>query len=43
MELEIYGDIIKYLRDKDRKTHLLLGNGFSIAYDHQIFSYNALH
>lgn len=27
---------------KDRDVHLLLGNGFSIAYDKNVFSYNAL-
>ena len=29
-------------RAKDKKPHLLLGNGFSIAYNPSIFSYNAL-
>lgn len=31
------------LRKEKRQTHLLLGNGFSMAYDSNIFSYNALH
>lgn len=43
MELETYGDVVKYLTSKKRTLHLLLGNGFSIAYDSKIFSYNALH
>lgn len=30
-------------RNGDRRFHLLLGNGFSMAYDPGIFSYNALH
>jgi hypothetical protein len=41
-ELQSYQDVIKYLDKKGRDRHLLLGNGFSMAYDHKIFSYNAL-
>ena len=41
-ELPIYSDVIKDLRSKNRKKHLLFGNGFSIAYNPDIFSYNAL-
>jgi hypothetical protein len=41
-ELMTYQDITEYLKKKKRKTHLLLGNGFSMAYDKSIFSYNAL-
>ena len=42
-----YSDILYYLKSKQnssehRDFHLLLGNGFSIAYDEKIFSYNAL-
>jgi len=37
-----YDEIINYLKNKKRKKHLLFGNGFSIAYDNTIFSYNAL-
>lgn len=40
--LKSYSEIIKELRAKKRKIHLLLGNGFSMAYDDKIFSYNAL-
>lgn len=42
-KLDSYQTVIAYLRKKsDRNRHLLLGNGFSMAYDHKIFSYNAL-
>jgi len=37
-----YYDVLEYLKKEKRKTHLLLGNGFSISYDAKIFSYNAL-
>ncbi|MBN4053236.1 DUF4917 family protein [bacterium AH-315-L15] len=42
MELKTYNQVIKYLDKKNRPHHLLLGNGFSMAYDSSIFSYNAL-
>jgi len=38
-----FGDVMLTLSKKGRKIHLLLGNGFSMAYDPKIFSYNALH
>lgn len=41
-ELQTYDDVRRYLKKQNRQTHLLLGNGFSIAYDSKIFSYNAL-
>lgn len=42
-KLDSYQTIISYLKKKsDRDRHLLLGNGFSMAYDPKIFSYNAL-
>jgi len=42
-DLPTYQDIIQHLKGKkDRKVNLLLGNGFSRAYDNSIFSYNAL-
>lgn len=41
-ELKTYAEILPYLQKKRRTAHLLLGNGFSMAYDHEIFSYNAL-
>lgn len=41
--LPTYDEVIKYLDNaKKRKRHLLFGNGFSMAYDPKIFSYNAL-
>lgn len=43
MELKKYRDVIDHLRKQRRPAHLLLGNGFSMAYDSEIFSYNALH
>jgi hypothetical protein len=33
----------KRAESKQRQIHLLLGNGFSMAYNPEIFSYNALH
>lgn len=43
MKLDSYEEIIAYLNNqKNRPKHLLLGNGFSMAYDKDIFSYNAL-
>ena len=42
-EVESYEEVIAYLnKKKGRQRHLLLGNGFSMAYDKDIFSYNAL-
>jgi len=43
MALQSYAEVIAYLKDQKRKRHLLLGNGFSVAYDPNIFSYTALH
>lgn len=37
-----FGQLMEGLRKKGRKASLLLGNGFSMAYDPKIFSYNAL-
>lgn len=42
-DLQSYDDVIGSLLKKKRTPHLLLGNGFSMAYDTEIFSYNALH
>lgn len=42
MEIKNYPEVIKHLRDDKRNVNLLMGNGFSMAYDHNIFSYNAL-
>jgi hypothetical protein len=44
MKLECFDDVITSIKkNANRPFHLLLGNGFSIAYDPAIFSYNALH
>lgn len=43
MKLESFDDVLKSLNTKKREVNLLLGNGFSMAYDPNIFSYNALH
>ncbi len=44
MELEEFDDVLAAInKNPKRKFHLLVGNGFSMAYDHGIFSYNALH
>ncbi len=37
-----FEDMMNELKRKGRPIHLLTGNGFSMAYDHRIFSYNAL-
>jgi hypothetical protein len=42
-KLKTYEEVLRYLYKKQRTPHLLLGNGFSMAYDQEIFSYNALH
>jgi len=42
LKVENYNDILGELRKKNRNLNLLMGNGFSISYDHTIFSYNAL-
>lgn len=41
-DLPTYQQVIESLKVKKRQKHLLFGNGFSIAYDPNIFSYNAL-
>lgn len=41
-KLQSYEQVLSSLKKKGRKTHLLFGNGFSMAYDKKIFSYNAL-
>jgi len=44
MKLETFDDVLKSIeKNPTRDFHLLLGNGFSMAYDQDIFSYNALH
>lgn len=41
-KLQTYEKVVKHLKTANRQKHLLLGNGFSMAYDPEIFSYNAL-
>jgi hypothetical protein len=41
-QLMTYEDVVAKLKKTNRTKHLLFGNGFSMAYDPQIFSYNAL-
>lgn len=41
-KLQSYQEVIDSLDKKKRTKHLLFGNGFSMAYDKDIFSYNAL-
>lgn len=43
MEVMSFDEVITSLQKKRRTTSLLMGNGFSMAYDVEIFSYNALH
>ena len=45
MERETFQDVLASIKKNKnhRRFHLLLGNGFSMAYDSAIFSYNALH
>lgn len=44
MELMTFEEVSSSLKKKkNRPMSLLLGNGFSIAYDNDIFSYNALY
>ena len=41
-ELKSYQEVLDHFKKENRTINLLLGNGFSIAYDKDIFSYNAL-
>lgn len=43
MHYDTFEDVMLGLEKKKRTAHLLLGNGFSMAYDPKIFSYNALY
>jgi hypothetical protein len=44
MKLESSDDVLASIKKSPKRSfHLLLGNGFSVAYDPAIFSYNALH
>ena len=41
-DLKSYQEVMDHFKQQGRRINLLLGNGFSIAYDKDIFSYNAL-
>jgi hypothetical protein len=41
-EIQTFDQMMAYLRRQNRKASLLMGNGFSMAFDKGIFSYNAL-
>lgn len=43
MAVMTFDDVLEKIEREQRKFHILLGNGFSMAYDPAIFSYNALH
>lgn len=43
MELLTFGEVAASLKKKNRPISLLMGNGFSMAYDCDIFSYNVLY
>ncbi len=43
MEMMSFEEVSSSLMKKNRPMSLLLGNGFSMAYDRNIFSYNALY
>ena len=43
MKLWTYDEVVAHLKDKKTPISLLMGNGFSMAYDRDIFSYNALY
>lgn len=43
MVVMTFGEVVSSLQRKRRTISLLMGNGFSIAYDSEIFSYNALY
>lgn len=42
-DLQDYQSVISKLNKRPYPKHLIIGNGFSMAYDHKIFSYNALY
>ena len=42
-DLPDYKSVVEKLNKRKYPKHLIMGNGFSMAYDHKIFSYNALY
>ena len=43
MTLMTFTEVVTSLKEKKRPMSLLMGNGFSMSYDRDIFSYNALY
>ena len=43
MDILKFDEVVTSLQKKRRTMSLLMGNGFSMAYDKEIFSYNALY
>jgi hypothetical protein len=43
MDFATFDEVVAKLTKSKRQMHLLMGNGFSVSYDPNIFSYNALH
>lgn len=41
-DLKTYSQVLEHLKKDNRQKHLLMGNGFSMSYDSNIFSYKAL-
>lgn len=41
--MKTFQEVIEHLDKRKRKISLLMGNGFSMSYDSEIFSYNALY
>lgn len=42
-DIPSYQQVLQKLKRRTRPKHLIMGNGFSVSYDHGIFSYNALY
>lgn len=43
MEVQKFDAVVEHLKKRKKPVSLLMGNGFSMAYDRDIFSYNALY
>lgn len=43
MEVQNFDAVVEHLKKRKKPVSLLMGNGFSMAYDRDIFSYNALY
>ena len=42
-DIPSYQQVLQKLNARPKPKHLIMGNGFSMSYDHTIFSYNALY